>query len=87
MLATMDRVEVRRLSGALGAEILGIDLAARLDEAEVAALRAALLEHIVIFFRDQRLSPHDLLALARRFGEVVEYPFVKACPNARWSCR
>ena len=58
MLATMDRVEVRRLSSALGAEILGIDLAARLDEGTAAALRAALLEHIVIFFRDQRLSPH-----------------------------
>ena len=81
MLATIDRIEVRPLSGALGAEILGIDLAARLDEATVAALRAALLEHIVIFFRDQSLSPHDLLAVARRFGEVVEYPFVRGLPE------
>jgi taurine dioxygenase len=81
MLATMDRLDVRPLSGALGAEILGIDLAARLDDATVAALRTALLEHIVIFFRDQTLSPPDLLALARRFGEVVEYPFVKGLPE------
>ena len=81
MPATMERIEVRRSSGALGAEILGVDLAARLDEATVAALRAALLEHIVIFFRDQRLSPHDLQAVARRFGEVVEYPFVKGPPE------
>jgi taurine dioxygenase len=81
MLATMDRLEVRRSSGALGAEIDGVDLAAPLDEATVAALRRALLEHIVIFFRDQSLSPHDLLVLARRFGEVVEYPFVRGLPE------
>jgi taurine dioxygenase len=81
MPAIMDRVEVRRSSGALGAEIGGIDLAGPLDDATVAVLRTALLEHIVIFFRDQRLSPHDLLALARRFGEVVEYPFVKGLPE------
>ncbi|HEX5078689.1 MAG TPA: TauD/TfdA family dioxygenase [Geminicoccaceae bacterium] len=81
MAATMHRPEARPLSGALGAEIAGVDLAAPLDEATVAALRAALLEHIVIFFRDQRLSPHDLLALARRFGEVVEYPYVRGLPD------
>jgi taurine dioxygenase len=81
MLATMDRLEARRLSGALGAEIDGVDLAAPLDEATVKGLRQALLEHIVIFFRDQSLSPHDLLALARRFGEVVEYPFVRGLPE------
>jgi taurine dioxygenase len=81
MLATMDRLDVRRSSGALGAEIDGVDLAAPLDEATVGALRSALLEHIVIFFRDQSLSPHDLLALARRFGEVVEYPFVRGLPE------
>jgi len=81
MHAAMERVEVRRLSGALGAEIDGVDLAAPLDEATVAALRTALLEHIVIFFRNQTLSPHHLLALARRFGEVVEYPFVRGLPE------
>jgi taurine dioxygenase len=81
MLAAMDRVEVRCLSGALGAEIGGVDLAGPLDDAAIAALRSALLEHVVIFFRDQRLSPHDLLALAQRFGEVVEYPFVRGLPE------
>ena len=81
MHATMERVEVRRLSGALGAEIVGVDLAAPLDEATVGALRAALLEHIVIFFRDQRLAPQDLLAVAGRFGEVIEYPFVRGLPE------
>jgi taurine dioxygenase len=81
MAITMNRLEVRRLSGALGAEIFGVDLAGPLDEATVADLRAALLEHIVIFFRDQTLSPQQQLDLARRFGEVVEYPYVRGLPE------
>ena len=78
---TKSRLEIRPLSSALGAEIFGVDLAEPLDEEMVRALRAALLEHVVIFFRDQELSPHDLLALARRFGEVIEYPLVKGLPE------
>ncbi|MEM7023578.1 MAG: TauD/TfdA family dioxygenase, partial [Pseudomonadota bacterium] len=81
MLSTMDRLDVLPLSGALGAEVLGVDPTAELDDATVTALRAALLEHIVIFFRDQRLAPEQLLTLARRFGEVVEYPFVSGLPE------
>jgi taurine dioxygenase len=78
---TASRLEIRPLSSALGAEIFGVDLADRLDEETVRALRAALLEHLVIFFRDQELSPHGLLALAERFGEVVEYPLIKGLPE------
>ncbi len=80
MLA-MERLAVRPLSGALGAEIAGVDLAASLDEATIAALRAALLEHVVIFFREQTLMPQALVALAQRFGEVVEYPLVRGLPD------
>jgi taurine dioxygenase len=81
MLASLDRIDVRPLSAALGAEVSGVDLAAALDEATVAALRAALLEHVVIFFRDQTLTPDALVALAQRFGEVVEYPYVRGLPE------
>ena len=70
-------IGVQPLAGALGAEISGVDLARELDAATVAALRRAWLEHLVIFFRDQDLSPAAFLALARRFGEVIEYPFVR----------
>ena len=70
-------LDIRPLSGALGAEILGIDLAHDLSDATAAALRAAWLEHCVVFFRGQTLSPEELLAVARRFGQPIEYPFVK----------
>jgi alpha-ketoglutarate-dependent taurine dioxygenase len=78
---TASRLEIRPLSSALGAEIFGVDLAATLDDETVRALRRALLEHVVIFFRDQELTPHGLLALAERFGEVVEYPLIKGLPE------
>ena len=69
-------IRVDRVAGALGAEISGVDLAA-LDDTTMAAIRQAWLEHLVIFFRDQTLSPAQFLAFARRLGEPIEYPFVK----------
>jgi taurine dioxygenase len=69
-------MEVHPVAGALGAEIQGVDLA-RLDDATVAAIRHAWLEHLVVFFRDQDLTPAQFLGFAQRFGEPIEYPFVK----------
>lgn len=78
----MPGLTVRRLAGAIGAEVQGIALSPDLPEEAIARLRRIWLEHGVIFFRDQDLSPQQFLAVARRFGEVVEYPFVKGLPEA-----
>ena len=72
---------VEPVAGALGAEIVGLDLAASLSDTTIVALRRAWLDHLVLFFRDQHLSPAQFLALGRRFGEVIEYPFVKGLPD------
>jgi taurine dioxygenase len=69
-------MEIRRISGAIGAEIHGIDLSSPTDQ-EVASIRKIWLEHLVVFFRDQELSPDAFMAFARRIGKPVEYPFVK----------
>src|ERR1700683_1572716 len=69
--------EVRLIAGALGAELHGVELGAELYAETIRAIRQALLDHGVIFFRDQDLPPDRLLALARRFGTPVEYPFLK----------
>ena len=69
--------EIRPLAGALGAELRGIDLSDDLAAATVLAIRRALLDHLVVFFRDQDLSPERFLALSRGFGDPIEYPFVK----------
>ena len=69
--------EVHPIAGALGAELRGVDLAGDLPDATIGAIRQALLDHLVIFFRDQDLPPERFLSLARRFGTPIEYPFVK----------
>jgi alpha-ketoglutarate-dependent taurine dioxygenase len=70
-------LEVRRLSGSLGAEILGVDLAAEPGHNVIAAIREVWLDHGVIFFRGQDLPSAKFLTFAKQFGEVVEYPFIK----------
>ena len=73
----MAQLDIRKIAGACGAEVLGIDLSAAPDAQTVAALRQAFLDHQVIFFRDQDLTSARFLETARLFGQPVEYPFVK----------
>jgi taurine dioxygenase len=68
-------IAVRPVAGAVGAELSGVDLR-RLDDAVVAEIRQAWLEHGVVFFRDQELDAEQFLAFARSIGEVTRYPFV-----------
>jgi taurine dioxygenase len=70
------RISVQPVSGALGAEIGGVELA-RLDDAAFAEIRRAFLEHLVLFFRDQRLDAAGLKAFSRRFGPLSRVPYVK----------
>jgi taurine dioxygenase len=49
---TYRHIEVQPVTGALGAEIRGVDVAAELDDAVIAEIRQALLDHLVIFVRD-----------------------------------
>jgi alpha-ketoglutarate-dependent taurine dioxygenase len=71
-----DKLQIRPLAGVIGAEISGVDLAGEVDDATIAALRQVWLDHLVLFVRGQDLPPARLLALARRFGEPIEYPFL-----------
>jgi taurine dioxygenase len=77
----MTQFQVKRLAGALGAEIHGIDLAAGLTESLAAQVRQVFLEHQVIFFRDQALTPEQFLRFAQSMGQPIEYPFVKGLPG------
>ncbi len=74
-------LEVTPVSGAAGAEIGGVDLSRDLPEDVLAEIRAALLAHQVIFFRDQRLTDDQLLAFARRWGEIHLHPFMEGMPD------
>jgi taurine dioxygenase len=70
-------MEIKRIAGAIGAEIHGVDLSQSLSPDLAQRIRAAFLAHQVIFFRDQNLSPAQFMQFAQTMGEPIEYPFVK----------
>ncbi len=74
-------LDVKPIAGAIGAEIHGVDLSAPLSDEDIQAIRDVWLEYGVVFFRDQPLEPVVFQAFAERFGNVVEYPFVKGIPQ------
>ena len=78
---TEAQIQVRPISGALGAEISGVDLAEPLDAARFDDIRQALHDHLVIFFRDQTITPDQQLAFARRFGEIETHAYAKGLPG------
>ena len=70
-------IDIRPIAGALGAEVLGVDLGTKMSEDTITTIRQALLDHMVIFFREQDIEPVHQIAFAKRFGDLVEYPLVK----------
>lgn len=70
-------ITVRRVAGALGAEISGVDLSKDLDGPTFDAIHRAFVDHEVIFFRDQSLTPEQHKAFGRRFGSLNIHPYVK----------
>lgn len=73
-------IEVKPISGALGAEISGVDLR-EVDDLAFSEIYRAWLEHLVIFFRDQHLSPEQQIAFARRFGTLQDHPYLHGLPG------
>jgi len=69
-------MDTKLLSGALGAELSGIDLKDS-SEKNFKVINDFLLEHKVIFFRNQKITPEEHLALARRFGPLEAHAYVK----------
>jgi taurine dioxygenase len=66
--ATLD---IRPMSGHIGAEIFGVDLGGPLAPETVAGIRAALLRWKVVFFRDQHINQAQHIAFGRLFGDVT----------------
>lgn len=68
------QIEVRPIAGSIGAEIHGVDVSKDLDERTVGDIRKALLDHCVIFFRDQKIDVPQHKAFTRKFGELFIHP-------------
>jgi taurine dioxygenase len=71
-----EALKIRKVAGALGAEIDGVDLSRELSDGVIAAIRQALVDHQVIFFRDQALTPAQQVAFGARFGPLNIHPYV-----------
>ena len=63
-------IEIRPFDAPLGAEVIGFDLGAPLSADVFARLRRAHLDHHVLVFRDQRITPQQQVAFSRRFGPL-----------------
>jgi taurine dioxygenase len=73
---------IEPLTCAIGAELIGVDLAeAAHDDELFARVRAALLRYRVLFLRDQQISRADHAAFASRFGELEDHPVAPSHPD------
>ena len=63
-------IDVRPLSPALGAEVAGADLSRALSDDAFARIKQAHLDHGVLVFRDQHLTPAQHIAFSRCFGDL-----------------
>ncbi len=73
---THKHIEVRPLAGSLGAEICGVDLRDSLDDETFEEIHQALLDNLVIFLRNQDITPDQQKAFGRRFGELHIHPYI-----------
>ena len=71
---TPQTLDLRKVTPHCGAEIGDIDLSQPLDEGTVDAIKTAVAEHCVLFFRDQTMTPQQHKALGRHFGELHIHP-------------
>lgn len=78
---TYQAITVTPVGSAVGAEIGGVDLAAGVDDTQMAELRQAFAEHEVIFLRDQDITPDQHLAFAERWGAVNVNRFFTPVPG------
>jgi taurine dioxygenase len=70
ILKPVTRFRIRPFDAPLGAEVVGLDLAQPLGDSDFAALHRAHLDHHVLVFRDQRITPSQQVAFSRRFGAL-----------------
>ena len=68
---------VKKVSGAIGAIIQGVQLDENLDENTFSDIYSAFLKYQVIFFRNQNFIPESLISFAKNIGRPISYPFVK----------
>jgi taurine dioxygenase len=77
MASTISEVALRRVTGTIGAEVAGVDLV-EVDDQMAAAIRGALLKHLVLVFRDQNMTLAQHRDLGSKFGPLNIHPNIPA---------
>ena len=62
--------KIREMTASLGAEVIGLDITSKLSKTKLNELHQAWLEHQVLFFRDQPLTPEQNVNFTKNFGEL-----------------
>jgi taurine dioxygenase len=70
----MSNIEITPATAAIGGDVRGVDLREELSDVDVKILRQGLLDHLVLFFRDQHITDEQQLAFALRFGPMHVSP-------------
>lgn len=71
-------IEIRPLTGAIGAEIVGVDLSGEISNQQFDAIHQAWLDYLVIYFRNQNLTPQQHRDFAARFSALEAHPYVES---------
>ncbi len=74
-------MKVAKLTGVIGAELLDVDISRDLSPTKIGDIRQALLDHKVVFFRDQSLTPEQQIAFAEKFGDISTSPVYQTLPE------
>lgn len=72
-----EQITVAPLAPALGAEVSRVDLSQPINDTTADEIRRAFADYLVLFFRDQELTPEGQVAFAGLFGPVGAYPFAE----------
>jgi taurine dioxygenase len=79
---TFQTNDVRPIAGAIGAEIVNVDLSAPLSNQMRDEIHRAFLDNLVIVFRDQKLTPEKQVEICHLFGKPAIYPFLQGLDSA-----
>jgi taurine dioxygenase len=71
------QITIKRLTGAIGADLRGVNLNQPLDDRTFATIHQAFLDHCMLVFRGQFLEPAAQTTFTHRWGEVLHIPYLK----------
>jgi taurine dioxygenase len=80
-MTAYQHIGVKPITGAMGAEVFDVDLSADLDAVTFVEIKRAFHSHLVLIFRDQKLTDQQQYDFSARFGPIIPHPYVKGLPD------